>query len=559
MKKIYVLLLFIFMSFTAIAQIEWVFENSSSHNFLHKFLKTQKNQYVIIHGDYENCCSYQLTIVDSIGNTLHNFSPINIIDTIGFVDAFVNIVEMPDSTISILASNWIVDMNNNGFSYSSILKFDANWEPSLIARTNFGFNYGFARYDMGVSLSDSSYCILHNSSSDKQIWRYDFHGNLIWMNGLNTDFQTLSDLAVNSSDTIFVSTQTGLWLLDKEGNIITHYPSLVFNQIKTDSQDRIIGALNNFLYLVNTDYTVIATLGLQGGTIQDFSVKDDTIAVLTSSQHVYLCDGNLNPIQDFQLSNSADYRKIAIGNGKLVLSGMERYGSLAKNEGTTTVFVKEYTMDGADNGLSKDVGVTSVSQPQEITVIPVGNNFRVTLKGIKVAVTNFGNSPVESLYLRNNNSQSKKFNNLGLGPGEVVELLVDSLVKTYTTYPTSVLLNLCYWTSHPNLLMDADAGNDSFCSEIISSDQHIYLQNDWKLFPNPTHDLVKIQCKDYGPLSPTLCRITDSAGKVKDQKTIDFQQNEVSFAVGGWPPAIYFVQLFHQGGASFLGTFLVVR
>ena len=222
---------------------------------------------------------------------------------------------------------------------------------------------------------------------------------------------------------------------------------------------------------------------------------------------------------------------------------MERYGGLGVTEGTRTVFVKEYSLEGNDFNLSKAVGVIGVEPPQETQVINSGSYFKVIFKNIKVMVKNFGNNPVESLCLRSQLFKSNKFNNLGLASGTEVELTIDAIERTFSSDPAGLELNLCIWTSHPDLLMDLDSGNDSYCADFLVNNEDVLTQNSFKLYPNPAHEMLNMQWSGQTAPEDATCRILNGEGKVIKQMEIEHQQGFVSISVEGWQPGVYFIQI----------------
>jgi hypothetical protein len=549
MKKLSTLLACLFVSIAAIGQFEWVFDNGIPHDYVHKFVKTKKNQYVILHGKTDYCCPEKLTILDNLGNTLFNFTASG--DENSFsISFFRDVIEMTDSTISLATQNSVYDpLSMQGFLYGAVLKLDLNWTAAITAE-----NLG-NEYDFGASLSDGSFVLME--IYDSQIWRMSNYGEQIWEMWLPG--YDLLDLEVKNNDTILVATGQGLIVMDKDGNMIAEYSSLVFNQIKTDGQGGIIGVKNDSICLLSSDYSLSAVAGFQGGQIRDFSVEGNMIAVLTSSGHVYRYDGTLSLMNDFQLFNDGEFSYLAIGNDRLLLAGMERYGGLGSTEGTRTVFVKEYSFEGDGYDLSKDVGVLGVAHPQETQVINSGSNFKVIFKNIRVTVKNFGNHPVESLYLRSQQFKSDKFNNLGLAPAGEVELTIDDIERTYTFDPAGLELNLCFWTSHPDLLMDLDAENDSYCADFLVNNQDVLTQNSFMLYPNPSRGMLNMQWKGQAASKHATCRIINAEGKVMRQMEIDHRQEIVSISVEDWPSGVYFVQFFADGSVFYAGRFIVIK
>jgi len=547
MKKMSIFLVCLFSSIISYGQFEWVFDNIGLHEYVHQLVKTRKNQYVILHGKTDFCCPKRLTVLDSIGNTLFNFTASGGASSFN-ISFFKDVIEMPGSTISVATENSVYDsLTMQGFLYSAVLKLDANWTPSLVVENSDQI------YDIGASLSDGSYIVL--GIEYDQIWRKASDGSDIWEKWLSG--YDIFDLATKSNDTILIATGQGLVIMDKDGNLTTGYPSLVFDRIKTNGQDGIIGVKGDSVYLLSPEYALLAAAGYQGDNVRDYSIEGDMIAVLTASGHIYRYDGVLSPLNDFQLFNDGEFIHIAIGAERLVLAGMERYGGFGVTEGTRTVFVKEYSFEGDDYDLSKDVGVVGVEQGAQTEVINLGSSYKVIFKDVKVTVRNFGSHPVESLYLRT--QLPKKFDNLGLGPGEEVELTVESIERAFSSDPAGLEISLCIWTSHPDLLMDLDAVNDSYCTDFLVNSEDVLSHNDFKLYPNPAHKMLNLRWQGQIALNDATCRIINAEGKVVKQIEIGHQQGIISIPVEDWPSGVYFVQFFTDNAAFYSGRFVVIK
>jgi len=150
---------------------------------------------------------------------------------------------------------------------------------------------------------------------------------------------------------------------------------------------------------------------------------------------------------------------------------------------------------------------------------------------------------VESLYLRSQLFKSNKFNNLGLASGTEVELTIDAIERTFSSDPAGLELNLCIWTSHPDLLMDLDSGNDSYCADFLVNNEDVLTQNSFKLYPNPAHEMLNMQWSGQAAPEDATCRILNGEGKVIKQMEIEHQQGFVSISVEGWQPGVYFIQI----------------
>jgi hypothetical protein len=176
MKKFSTFLVCLFVSIATFGQFEWVFDNYIPHEYVHKFVKTKKNQYVILHGYDDYCCPEKLTVLDSIGNIIFNFNASGASTGLEIIH-FTDIVEMPDFSISLMTRNGFIDtISGQGFEYSAVLNLDSNWDPTLTAEDFIQY------YDIGATLSDWSYILV--DVNNNIISRKSFFGDVIWQKWL---------------------------------------------------------------------------------------------------------------------------------------------------------------------------------------------------------------------------------------------------------------------------------------------------------------------------------------------------------------------------------------
>jgi hypothetical protein len=526
MKKMAALLVFLFVSTASFGQIEWVLDNYIGHEYVHKFLKTKDNRYAILHSNNEYCCTGKIIILDSTGHILFNYTADHSSNGNG-ISLFNDIIEMLDNSLSFTA---VYDPDPM-FPHGAILNVGTNWGLTLmegelnqqydIGATISGFNY--------ILVDQNHFSISMNNYLLEEIWKKWLTGYIIF------------DMTVKTTDTILVATKKGLLVMDANGNITAEHPSLVFDQIKTNSQDGIIGSKDDSVFLLSPAYVMLNKAGYQGDKVKDFAVEDAMIAVLTASGHVYRYDSLLTPLNDFQLFNEGEFKYITIKPERLVLAGLEQYGAAGANEGTKTIFVKEYSFEGEDFDLSKDIGIVSVGPPQKTQVINFGTYFKVIFENIKVKVKNFGDNPVESLYLRSYVFKSNQYDNLGLGPGEEMELTIPAIERTFPFDPAGLELDFCFWTSHPDLRMDLDAGNDSYCMDLIVANEEVRPQNSFKIYPNLTTGKAHLDA----PAGSTLT-LYDVLGRQLFYKVL----NDPVLDLSGLATGVYWVVVRQADGAT---------
>lgn len=545
MKKLFTILLLSFSCMAAFGQFEWVYENSGQAN-LNKMVGTVEGGYALFHNNGI------LTVLNGSGNKRFDYfaGPLGNNVTVSFID----IIDMPYYFFSLLADIIIFDpMTGNASGYQAILQLDDN--GTLI--NTFEITNLYA--ERGTSLLDGSYILM--GLTYPGILKKAINGDDLWEKSLLG--YDIYDMAITIENTILIATAQGLLTLDEDGNETGLHSGFVFDQVKVDWvgwMDGIVGTMGDSIFLLSPDYSLLASTGFAGDNIKDFSVEGNKVAVLTESGQVCQYDSLLTFLDSFQLFNDGEFDFIAIGPERLVLAGIEQYGGPDNDNGTRTVFAKEYSFEGDDYGISNDIGVAGIEQGAETEVTEINPTYyTVAFQDVKITVRNYGNNPVENLYLRTKQSNRMKFENLNLLPGEEVDLIWDEIKFSFSTNPAGLTLDLCLWTSHPDLLMDLDASNDSYCTDFLVNSKDILAHNSFKLYPNPAHGMLNMQWNGQIASNDAICRIINIEGKLIKQMGIDLRQGIASIPVENWPSGVYFVQLFDGGGESYSERFLVVK
>ncbi len=556
MKKLLTFIIAFISALQASGQIEWVYEPPFYSDYAHTLIYTKAGNYVLLHGFDDTCCPSRLTNLDSNGSIIYDLDNedipmVPVGNIISNVQTFKDVFEMPDSSIALSAVIRSLDTSSGeGHEYDAVLKLNQAGELTQIIKV-FSQNI-----DIGLSLSDGSYIILDLSSS--RISRIAGDGINLWQKNL-VGYDCLSMLVTNT-DSIIIATAQGLIVLDGNGNITSELGVFVFEKIKTYGQGGIVGVKEDSIYLLSPEHALLAKTGFSGDNIKDFAAKDSAIVVLTNANFVYLSNASLSFVDNFQLMDDMQFKFIAIGGENLILSGNETYGDTAAGLITVSSFIKEYSSEGSDYDLSNDVGVVEIEQGTAADVAQnSSSSYTVFFKNVKVVVHNFGNKPVNTLYLRAKNFRSKKINNLSLLPGEDIELTWESLESYFSFDPAGQLFNLCIWTSHPDFRLDFDSSNDTYCMDFLVNSGEVLTQNNIIIYPNPASDIINIQLEVQQPVGNFALRILDVNGKVVKESLAAQMKPSYSIPVSDWATGIYFLQVLGNGAVVDAKKFVILK
>lgn len=480
MKKLSCFILAVLVFSTVFGQVEKVIFNSYEWDYAYKMAWTSSNNAVLLHGSNEYAAE-TMTVLDTLNTTVFRLT------TDGLSNAsqgrsfaeFTDVVEMPNQTLAAFTDGWVVDLNTgDAFMCSAILQLN---QAGDVENDIYCLSITRSR---GASFSDGNYLAMDAYSP--------------FLLGVSTDLGSqwvkafpgfnFHDVAVSMSDSILLATAQGLLVLTKDFTIASEYPSFKFDRIKPNGQNGVIGVRGDSLFQLSPGYSVLAVAIYPGDTIKDFDVRDGRIAVLTNSNMVYQYGDSLSVLDSFQLADIAEFKFIAIGPIRLMLSGLEKYGGgLSEFSSTKAAFLKAYSFGGDSYGLSNDVGIVGIDQGSDATILPAGSGYFVNYYGTKVTVRNYGDNPVETLYLHAYRNNPKQFTNLSLQPGEDVELEWAEYRIYFNTYPTpGQVADNCIWPSHPDYRLDTDFTNDTYCAEFVVGSREAVPTGSFSIYPNPT-------------------------------------------------------------------------
>jgi hypothetical protein len=261
----------------------------------------------------------------------------------------------------------------------------------------------------------------------------------------------------------------------------------------------IVGVNENSLSIISPQYELLFDTTLSTNDIKDFHLEGDTILVLADSGHVFLLNDSLHLLNSFQLFDDGQFDFISINSDKVILAGTERYGGEEEYYQTRSTFLKEYSFTGNDYNLSNDIGVVEVGNANETIVTQTSpDSYRILFREIPLLIKNFGDKSVDNLILRTYTNAPKIVTDFSLQPGEIKEFVWDEVKRSaFIDHPSGNIYDLCFWTSHPDSLMDLDADNDLLCSGFLVNNNEIFFDENITIFPNPLKgDFLDIKVND---------------------------------------------------------------
>ena len=544
MKKLITASLLMIASLEIFGQMVWVSDEIYHYDRPIQFFGTKAGHYLISYAG-------GIKIVNKEGLEILELNTSGIFPNSGTHGAY-GVVEMPDLTFAAGAYGHGVDtVSGEGWAYSSIIKFDQNGNGTLLAK-----DFSYIDLALEASLLDGSYVLL-SPYGDVQIVVKDTNGEV----AQEISLPGVVDLLATPDDSLIVATEGGLVVMDRFGNVASTYPAFVFKSIKLDGMGRIVGVVDSTMTLLSSTYQLLAQVMLTGEEVKDFTAVSDTVAILTTSNMVKLYIGELSFSHEFQLVGNEIYRYIAMNKGRIALAGEEVYGDMPSNLYSTTSFIKEYTIEGASTSFTEDIGITGIDLGSSVVIEPTGffpGHYWVYFPGAEINVHNYGPTPVNRFYLRNL-STNPVFNEITISPGGEVTVPWSSL-RSFATggHPSGTTIEVCVWTSQPNLTFDADAANDLFCTDFLVSSEEARMELQIQLFPNPASNLLNIQLPLRPPAKNAQLRILDAVGRVK--KVIPTREStSFTVPVNDWAAGVYFLQVLEDGAVKGVEKFIVAK
>lgn len=287
-------------------------------------------------------------------------------------------------------------------------------------------------------------------------------------------------------------------------------------------------------------------------SIQDFVTRNDSVfvtgLVLASATPFYgILDATLSSLYQTQ----ANYTKvrptgISVTNKNRV--NIITTGSSSTSTNVTFSGLYQFGITGTFAS-SSDIGVESYVTTSTY-LFPYYTGPYVSYfpsASFDVTVRNFGTDTVKQFYLNQFqpgmqcNSLFHKLYQITIVPGGTVSVQTGTfnthynalILQNQQTYSTTI--NVCFFTTIPNLSNDVNISNDSYCESVLFKitglDENFWLNATTNLFPNPFTNDFGINC----PVPMHIIRIYNSTGVLVKEEfvdTKDWELKNVELAAG---------------------------
>jgi Secretion system C-terminal sorting domain len=524
MKNQLTLIFSLLVSNLAIGQIEWVGSHQYSYTEIAPAItRTSNHQYVMQHGN-----GSFFTVFDENGTIVFNDTIINYSS-----DGVSNMIETKDSSYILLSGGFGCDVY-----YSEIVKYDKDWnmvwsKESQAASLIAGFSDNSIVMDNGWQRSVERW-----SSNGTQLWQVDFDDKI-------------TGLAITAEDALIATTTQGLFKLTIAGEVVDSMPNLVLDRLEPLPNGNFVAQIIDVLYLYSSNFTQLALYQQPGAAIQDFTIQQNEIAVLTSAPQVVLLDLDLNTIGTTALTgHHQTFTALAFAENGFVVVGNELYGNNG-NENSAS-FIKEFGMDGSTANTNQDMALTLVTQNGPIEVKYYFGVYEITIPDINFTVQNNGNAvvdwltvnlkfpPLDATYCTINQLFSRSFEALNLQPGASAQLNWGE--QSFGTWEnlSGQQLELCLWTSLPDHQLETNNDNDVSCIELLVADHEPFPITFHHAF-NAVADELYLDMPADIEFNTAKAQIFNAAGQLVQLEAISEQYQTLQLS--NLPDGVYFLQI----------------
>ncbi|MBK8562444.1 MAG: hypothetical protein IPN76_03620 [Saprospiraceae bacterium] len=451
MKNVFSALLFLLTNF-AYGQIEWVGNHIFSDSTA-DILRTSQGHWVLLHSNGAG-----FSVFDATGSKVfESFA------AIFEGEGASGMVELQDSSLMYVTGGIACDVLVGYF-----IRYDKNWNEMATGNTN-GSSIIAKFNDNSIAIADQF---------EGGLTKITDNGTRLW--SVNVPWNWAKDMVVNTADELLVATINGLIRISPSGSFIDTLPNLILDRIEILPNGSYLAQQGDVLQLYDADFAPMAFFQQQGDAIQDVSFTQDEIAVLTSAPSVVRLDFGLTPIGTMSLSDhNQTFTSVAFADDGFIVGGGEQYGN--NGHENQSAFIKDFRNDGSTAQTNADVALVQVSQSSPIQVQNFNWYYKATVPNISVTVKNNGPSVINSLTVNFSfpydnifiwecalvQSFSKSFENLNLQPNASMQLTWGDQEVWFSSNPTGEQLELCMWTSLPNLHLETNNDNDVSCTEVL--------------------------------------------------------------------------------------------
>ena len=493
-------------------------------------------------------------------------------------------------------------INNTGTQLQKIDTFgNVLWKVKINISNNELVNVTkiISTYDLGVIIAGYSASICDVvSDSYWFIQKYNADGILIWQKFFTNEINTasgseISSLNINKDLELWVNysideSESFIYKFDTNGSIkdsfkinqlgilglseLSNFKFVAFkdNEILGYNSENVIEqsllfnqeivnilSNNDSLYVLTKKNIYILNKQLEIIYQKDFSNLENFSAFKLLNQNIYILNSTSSVQTLYLLDNSLEIIQTI-----LIPSEIDRFGvidfnelhcTLCKNFIATSMNViqyLDYSMTSSDNATTNTTDISLVDlevYQTSIELIPTINKYLYTLF-VNARVKNNGDKVLESCrinYLQGfapceNVYRFVHFKNLNVPPGESVLLDLKKFYSDIIDKPEAISVNICAFTSFPNIVTDTIPANDKICQlktfDFLNTEQAD--EEEISIYPNPFSDAFFIQ-------NPTLkdCSINiyDSLGNLINE--VSLTKSQYTFDLSNQPKGIYFIKI----------------
>jgi hypothetical protein len=515
------------------AQIEWV----SNGNAFYAGLDYQQRLVRIIDGGFAINAGDVFT-VDSLGSQIHQYNR-----TSGFSRSTPFDIRRLPGGWPLIAEDWSYP-EHSGTDY---IKFDSLWNDQVASDC--------WCYQRNVRIfSDTSY-LFYDSWGASMIQRAD---SFIYINSENFNIR---DILITPLDTVIVATDEGLHIRDHNFDLVYAIFSPAYDHITiNENTGGYIATVEDRLFLLDPHYQITQQTDYGGEKILSVDTDSEKLAILTESKRVYLYEHPLVPYSEFTPQETSTFYNIALNEGQLILSGLERFGAPG---GIHNAFIKSYSLQGNTVNHGQDASLTDISFEVTRTRAPHPETFdtlhRLSFSNLKIKIKNNGSQKLNSITLGAHfpsytlyntwnwpgwfrQNPKKAFNNLDLEPGESKVLNWQGLKAWFDNAPSSPY-QLCIWAANPNGRLDNNGNNEYVCASqpIVVALEEPTFASDFKVFPNPVEHLLTVQYTNQTPNNIIKLEIQNALGQSICKEILSTAHKEVS--TSNWSKGIYWLSI----------------
>ena len=346
-----------------------------------------------------------------------------------------------------------------------------------------------------LSLDDGS--IL--TTADSTVYKTDSAGNITWEVPLNG---SIRDIGYAKNDLNFISTSSGLFIIDSSGNILNNIPAYanaMYPSLLSDST--YLFAIAASLVKTDTSFMTISTYSPSAinFSVSALSISHDTIWITNNSGSDFASfDLNLNLLDTFRTQASqVNVTSFSVFDSMIVVAGLE----LAERN---YIYIKSYSINKNYKYYANDLALIGVSFDTSFAVPYIPFPVITVVSFLPVlTVQNNGQDTIHGFYasaLSVNTGvcgpfEYHRFVNANLAPGQIQSFALDTLREVLPVGIGSTY-HFCPWISCPDLKVDKDHSNDFLCDSFVITEivpvETIEENNTVVIYPNPTSSIFTI-------------------------------------------------------------------